>query len=150
MEKSVRAISSCLWTQYRCFSETSQLYCMGEEAEGVFASTNATTAEKADYKLVVEKFDGYFKNEIFERARFNRRVQNESESVEQFMMDLYRLAESCEYGEMTEEMIRDRLVVGIRDGPLSERLQLDADLTLEKAKKQRQAVREQSSVLKGM
>lgn len=32
-------------------------------------------------------------------------------------------------------MIRDRLVVGIRDTGLSERLQLDCKLTLEKAKK---------------
>ena len=50
------------------------------------------------------------------------------------------------------EMIRDRLVVGIRDGVLSERLQMEADLTLEKAKKmirQREAVHEQQSALKG-
>ena len=49
-------------------------------------------------------------------------------------------------------MIRDRLVVGIRDSPLSERLQLDPDLTLEKAKKmirQREAVHEQQEVLRG-
>ena len=32
-------------------------------------------------------------------------------------------------------MIRDRLVVGIRDSTLSERLQMDADLTLDSAKK---------------
>ena len=32
-------------------------------------------------------------------------------------------------------MIRDRLVVGIRDTSLSERLQMDPDLTLENAKK---------------
>ena len=36
---------------------------------------------------------------------------------------------------MKEELIRDRLVVGIRDAALSERLQLDGDLTLEKVKK---------------
>lgn len=36
---------------------------------------------------------------------------------------------------MEAEMIRDRLVIGIWDTSLSEHLQLDADLTLEKAKK---------------
>ena len=49
-------------------------------------------------------------------------------------------------------MIRDRLVVGIRDGVLSERLQMEADLTLEKAKmmiRQRKTVHEQQSALKG-
>ena len=39
-------------------------------------------------------------------------------------MELYKLAQSCEYGELTTEMIRDRLVVGISDRALSERLQL--------------------------
>ena len=51
---------------------------------------------------------------------------------------------------MKDEMIRDRLVVGIRDSSLSERLQLDSDLTLEKAKKairQREAVKEQQREL---
>ena len=48
-------------------------------------------------------------------------------------------------------MIRDRLVVGIRDVALSERLQTDENLTLDKAKKlirQRDAVREQQTILK--
>ena len=80
------------------------------------------------------------KNVIFERARFNRRYQQAGESAEHFIMALYELAENCNYGALKSEMIRDCLVV------LSERLQLDADLDLEKAKKairQREAVREQ-------
>ena len=43
--------------------------------------------------------------------------------------------ENCNFAAMKEEMIRDRIVVGIRDSSLSERMQIDADLTLEKAKK---------------
>ena len=49
-------------------------------------------------------------------------------------------------------MIRDQLVVGIRDSSLSERLQLDANLTLEKAKiaiRQKEAVQEQQGILNG-
>ena len=46
---------------------------------------------------------------------------------------MYALAEHCGYGELHDEMIQDRLVVRILDKKLSERLQLDADLTLEKA-----------------
>ena len=52
---------------------------------------------------------------------------------------------------LKKEMIRDRLVVGIRDSSLSERLQMDDALTLEKANKlvrQRDAVKEQQSFLK--
>ena len=47
-------------------------------------------------------------------------------------------------------MIRDRIVVGLRDRKLSERLQLEADLTLEKAMtmaRQSESVRKQQSVI---
>ena len=131
------------------------LYCLGEEAEGVLTSTNATADERKVYDTVVGKFDAFFKvrrNVIFERARFNRRNQLDGETAEQYIMELYRLAESCDYGDLKDEMIRDRLVMGIRDAVLSQQLQLNADLTLEKAKKkirQREAVGEQSKELKG-
>ena len=52
---------------------------------------------------------------------------------------------------MKEELIRDRLLVGIKDITLSERLQIDEALTLDKAKKlvcQREAVKKQQSFLK--
>ena len=122
------------------------LYCMGEEAEAVLAATHATVDDRKTYADVKRKFDAFFKvrrNIIFERARFNRRNQQPGESAEQYIMVLYGLAASCEYGTLESEMIRDRLVVGIRDTALSEKLQLDAELTLEKAKKsirQREAV----------
>ena len=105
------------------------------------------------YDGVIETFESFFKvrkNVIFERARFNRRNQTPGESAEQYIMELYKLAEDCEYGAMKEEMIRDRLVVGIRDAVLSERLQLDPKLTLDSAKKavrQREAVKEQQQAL---
>ena len=51
-----------------------------------------------------------------------------------------------------DEMIRDRIVVGIRDFSLSEKLQLDAELTLTTAvAKVRQAeqIRKQQPILRG-
>ena len=92
------------------------------------------------------------KNVIFKHARFNRRNQRDGESAEQYKMALYDLAENCKYGNLQSEMIRDHLVVGIRDAALSERLQTDTELKLEKAKKtirQCEAIHEQQCVLKG-
>ena len=102
----------------------------------------------------MEAFDEYFmvrKNIIFERARFNKRCQLPSKSTEQFITEIHQLGENCEFGPMKEELIRDRLVVGICDHALSERLQIEAKLTLDKAKRlirQREAVKEQQKVLK--
>lgn len=49
------------------------------------------------------------------------------------MTTLYALAEHCNYLALHDELIRDRLVVGLADRRLSERMQLDHELTLEKA-----------------
>ena len=129
------------------------LYCIGEEAEAVLASTGITEDERKRYDAVVTKLDDFFnvrRNVIFERARFNRRNQLEGETAEQYIMVLYTLADTCNYGTLRDEMIRDRLVVGIRDAGLSQQLQLDVELTLEKTKtkiRQREAVGEQQKEL---
>ena len=68
---------------------------------------------------------------VFERAKFNKRVQLVGESAEQYITALYQLAENCNYGELKSEMIRDRLVVGIRDDNLSQQLQMDPEMTLD-------------------
>ena len=131
------------------------LYCLGEESEDVLTSTNITEADRKKYDSVVEKFDSFFnvrRYVIYERARFNRRDQLEGESAEQYITCLYSLIETCEYGTFKEEMLRDRLVVGIRDVAMSQKLQMDAELTLEKAKKairQKEAVYEQQRELQG-
>ena len=61
----------------------------------------------------------------------NKRVQEPGESAESFISAVYKLSENCQYGTLQEEMIRDRLVVGIRHNGLSEKLQMDSNLTLQ-------------------
>ena len=101
----------------------------------------------------MEKFNAYFKvrkNVIFERARFNKRNQLEGESIEQYITILYGHVEKCEFRDFKEELLRNRIVVGIRDKALSDRMQMDPDLTLEKVKKtmrQREAISEQGQQL---
>ena len=115
------------------------LSCLGEEAESVLNSTNVTEEDKSDYSQIIAKFNTFFQvrqNVIFERARFNRRSQLPGETAEQYIMALYDLVTNCAYGELESEMIRDRLVVGIRDNASSERLQLNTEFMLDKAKKQ--------------
>ena len=102
---------------------------------------------------MLTQFDEFFKvrrNIIFERAKFNRRYQKPGESAEQYITALYSLVETCDYGTLKDDLLRDRLVVGIADQGLSERLQLVADLTLEKAKtqiRQKEAVQDQHKQL---
>ena len=71
---------------------------------------------------------------IIEHTKFNKRSQLPDEPVEQFIANLYNLAADCNFGELKEKLIRDRIVVGIRDASLSERLQMDLQMTLKKPK----------------
>lgn len=112
------------------------IYTMGDEAEDIVTSLRMTEEEAGEYVTVKQKLERHFvvrRNVIFERAKFNQRQQEQGETVDSFITSLHCLSEHCGYGQLHDEMIRDRLVVGLRDKKLSEQLQLDPELTLERA-----------------
>ncbi len=131
------------------------LYSMGSEAEEIVASFGLSDADLKKWKPVTDKLNDYFvpkRNIIFERAKFNQRAQLMGETVDSFVTSLHTLAETCQFGALHDELIRDRIVVGLRDHRLSEHLQLDAALTLEKAiteARQRELVKAQQSTVHG-
>ena len=131
------------------------IYAMGDQADDILRSFVLSGEDRENYETVKTKFDSHFvqrRNVIFERARFNRRKQEEGEPVESFITALYSLAEHCGYGNLHDEMIRDRIVVGIRNNTLSEKLQLDSRLTLDSAitqVRQSEAVKQQQPLLRG-
>ncbi|XP_055913692.1 uncharacterized protein LOC129947228 [Eupeodes corollae] len=131
------------------------IYIMGSQAEDILLSFGLTDGDSKKFLLVMEKFDNYFvirRNVIYERAMFNSRKQEEGEPVDTFITSLYALAEHCNFGALHDELIRDRIVVGVRDHKLSEKLQMDNALTLEKAvqhARQSEAVKRQLRDLAG-
>ena len=109
---------------------------MRKEAEHVFKAFIFAEGDEKKYAKVIEKFDEHFvpkKNVIHERACFHRRVQREGETVEAFIRNLYELAEHCDFGTQRDEQVRDRIVIGILDKSLSQKLQMKSDLNLDTA-----------------
>ena len=115
---------------------------MGREADKIFSSFEF--AEPADrepdprtvFDTVLAKFDSYFvpkRNVIHERAKFYTRQQHSGESVEQFLRSLRELAVTCDFKENEEEAIRDKLVIGLLDKDVSQKLQLEETLSLASA-----------------
>ena len=131
------------------------VYSMGDEADDILSTFHLSAADSKKYSVVKGRFNEYFvqrRNTIFERARFNQRTQESEEPVDAFITALHGLAEHCGYGALRDEMIRDRIVVGLRDARLSEKLQMDPELTLEKAvsaARQSEAVKKQQAVVRG-
>ena len=70
------------------------------------------------------------KNIIFERYLLNYYHAQEDENIDQHLNRLRKLATACAYGELCDELIRDRLVIGIKSHEVRKRLLREKVLTL--------------------
>ena len=113
------------------------LHTAGPEAQDVHQTFTYTGDEQRnDIETVLLKFRSYCeprKNIVFERYQFWNRNQNASEPIDQWVIDLRSKAAKCEFGMFESDMIRDKVVFGVRDECIKERLLREADLTLNKA-----------------
>ncbi len=103
---------------------------------GNTANFPTETEDKNDVKVIIKKFDDYLesqKNVTFERHIFISRVQAPGESIDQFVTDLKTKAKSCEYGQLCDSLIKDKIVVGIHDNALRARLLRETDLDSQEA-----------------
>ena len=112
------------------------LHTMGEQAIDLFRSfVFVTPADKDKIDPVLEKFETYFTpktNVVLERFNFNKATPADGEQIESYLSRLRTLAKTCEYGDLANDLIRDRIVVTILDKGLKERLLREPDLSLDK------------------
>ena len=97
-----------------------------------------TPAEsREDPDLLITKFrelcNPQISNIIVERHKFNTRNQREGETTEAYITDLKKLGNQCEYGNLKNDLIRDRIVYGIKIENIRRRMLKQADLTLDRA-----------------
>ena len=112
------------------------LYLIGRKGREIFNTWTIPVAEKDKIEPLFTRFANYCKprkNITLERYRFNSRVQQERETLDEFVTELTKLAKNCQYGALENDMIRDRIVVGIRKMTVKERLLREPELTLETA-----------------
>ena len=91
-------------------------------------------------------------NPTAERFKFNTRDRKTDEKVSQYMAELSRLSEFCEYGVTLDNMLRDRLVCGMKHERIQQRLlsegaALTLTIALDLAQSMESAI-EQSSIIK--
>ena len=83
---------------------------------------------------VIKKFETFIigdENVSYERYVFNRRDQNESEPFDKYLTELCHLAKNWEFCDcLRDSLIRDRIVMGIRDCATSRKLLQEINLTL--------------------
>ena len=99
---------------------------MGMECVKVMNSlTTLTVDDKKDPEKILSALGDHFmpqKHLLFERVKFGFANQAEHETIDQYVVRLRQLAESCEFEGLCESLIRDRLVIGTRDSSTRDRL----------------------------
>lgn len=109
------------------------LHLIGDEGIEIYNTFKLRSSAKlAD---VIDKFKKYCepkKNLIYERYKFLSWNQKEGQSLTQYILELKTKVATCEY-EKDMEMVRDKLIMGICDNHLREKLLQIEDLTMAKA-----------------
>ena len=70
---------------------------------------------------------------IAERFKYHQQRQGEGENVHQFLAELRKLCENCDFGGFLNDALRDRFVCGLSSPAIQKKLLSEADLTLDKA-----------------
>ena len=109
------------------------LTVIGNEALDVYDMfVQATVGDDKKIAKVLEKFDEHCKprkNVTYERYIFFTRAQETSETIDQYVTTLKRLSDTCEFGTLRDTLIKDRIVLGVKNQKIRERLLREPDLT---------------------
>jgi len=102
------------------------LACVGSAAYGVFRTFKLEAeSDRSKVAKIREAFEKYCVGEAnvtYERYLFHQRIQQLGESFDNFYADLRKMATTCEFADLEDSLIRDRIVIGIRDDPTRRRL----------------------------
>ena len=113
------------------------LTTIGEKARDVYYTfTFATEGDDMKLDPVIAKFDEYFsprKNLPYTRFKFFTYNQTNGQTIDEYVTELKSRSRHCEFGSLKESLIRDRIVAGIQDAKVRERLLRETDLSLDKA-----------------
>ena len=153
------------WERYRTISFLNQMpeeyqvnqliYVMGEEAEDLFERLGLKQTDFDDYTKIIEALNNHFRggvNLVYERSKFFARMQAQGEPVEMFIADLHKIANRCNFENMKESLIMHKIIQGMANTQLSEKLQMECRMTLamvEEKAKAAERVRRQQRVVRG-
>ena len=110
------------------------LHVAGPEAQKVFATFKFADQEKDKIEPLKAKFREYCegkKNVTVIRYRFNTTVQQEGQSFDSYLTELRNKVKTCDYGELENSLLKDRIICGIKDDTTREKLLQTDKITLD-------------------
>ena len=112
------------------------LTVMGKECYEVYQNLPLTDEQRKSAQQILTSLGAHFdpkRNVVYERFMFNSCKQEPKENIDTFLNRLRKLATTCSYGPLLDEMLRDRLVIGVAGNSIRARLLRESSLTLQKA-----------------
>jgi hypothetical protein len=112
------------------------LLYIGQKGRDIYNTWALKSAEIDKIDALFDRFEAYCnpkQNVTVLRYKFNTRDQRSDENIDQYVTELRRLANDCSYGELLEEMIRDRIVCGTNNPRIKEKLLQAETLDLSRA-----------------
>ena len=110
---------------------------MGDQADDTLTSFKLTTTQLKQYHAFESFMSILWFGEIIipSEQNSNRAAGKMTRLLKHLLQRCHALAEYCDYGTLKDEMIRDRIIEGMQDQTLSEKLQLVPELIMhDKAK----------------
>lgn len=112
---------------------------IGPEGYDIYSTLKfKNEADREDILKLIEAFNTYFgtkTNIIMLRFKFFTRNQDAGENIDEYVTALKLLSQQCEFEQLEDGLVRDRIVCGVADSGVRDRLLRADDLTLEKAVK---------------
>ena len=130
-----------MWTNYFIVARLSDeedykraLFLRTLGQEGLIVHNGMQLEENHTLDDNINAFDNHFigkTNETYERYAFNKRDQKTDESVEDCIAALRTLASTCNFCDcLKDSLLRDRIVLGIKDSSTRKRSLQESDLSL--------------------
>ncbi|XP_055531307.1 uncharacterized protein LOC129722094 [Wyeomyia smithii] len=106
-----------------------------EELKLLYPARDLSTLQYNEIiKKLKERFDKK-ESDLIQRFKFYNRVQGADETAENFVLAVKLQAEFCEFGEFKDTAIRDKLLMGVYDKGLQQKMLGEENLTLATAER---------------
>lgn len=112
------------------------LHFAGTEIQKIYSTFQFDEDEKDKLEPVINKFNNHFtprENLTFTRYKFITSKQGEQITLEQFITDLRKQANNCNFGNLKDDLIKLMLICGTNNGEIRHRLLQEDDADLAKA-----------------
>ena len=123
-----------------------QLYShIGAKGREIYETFDLAADHAMRLESILQNFDEFCsprKNTTILRHKFFTTKQSEGQSFIDFVTELKRLSDECEFETLKDSLIKDMLICGVLDNHLRERMLREPEINLDKAIKLGQAAEE--------